>query len=403
MSANWLNTTVYTLLLSHGFFRFGRAAFDIFLSVFIWKITGDIQTVAIFNIIYALTHTAMFVVWSPFVGRGWLNTIKKIGLVGFCCIYVALAPLGESMSNHVFFLAFLIGIVNGSYWFSYQIQRFDVTHIKNRGNYTGIESATKIFVGLVAPIIGGLLITLGGGESGYKWLFGSAAMLFVLSILFSTGGQESEKKPLLGVDILKDIAKTPKVMRVFLSGTMSGFALGNGALSSALIPLLIFEKTGNELSLGGWLSAFALASIITSLVVGKVVNYTKYDVVLLLGRTVLIGSFVLLLAFPSFWSVVVFGVVQQMAASMMEVPRRVYSENLLHTIPNYEEYKVVYLVIREVFNIGIGMVGSFVVLFLFAGVDASSLYCLSGLVVLATMFQVWLLTSIKYASQELQE
>ena len=83
--------------------------------------TGDIKTVALFSIIYGLTHTAMFVIWAPLVGKGWGTLIKNFGLLGFCVVYVGLAFFGESITNYVFLLALIIGVVNGSYWFPYQV------------------------------------------------------------------------------------------------------------------------------------------------------------------------------------------------------------------------------------------------------------------------------------------
>lgn len=402
--SNRLNKRIYQLLLSHGFFRFGRAAFDIFLSVLIWRITGDIKTVATFNIIYGLTHTAMFALWAPLLGRGCGNFIKKVGLLGFCIVYAGLAWLGENIVDHVFLLAVIIGIFNGSYWFPYQLQRFDLTHIRNRGNYTGLESAIKILVKLLAPILGGLIIGFGGeGIDGYKWLFTSAAILFILALMFGDSKQDKIYKMESLSWTFSQVIKTPKVIMVFLSGTMSGFGLGNGALSSVLLPLLIFERAGSELGLGSWLSVFALASIVASLIVGKIINYKKYDLILVLGGGLLVVAFILLFTFPSFWSMLLFGAVQQISMIMMAVPRRVYSENLLHKINGYQKNRVGYFVIREVFSIGFGMTASFALLLFLVDVDISSLNWLAGLVVIGTLLQVWLLTSIKYAKEKLKE
>lgn len=402
--SNNLNRKIYKLLFSHGLFRFGRAAFDIFLSVLIWRITGDIKTVAIFSIIYGLAHTSMFVIWAPLLGRGWGNFIKKASLLSFCVVYAGLAWLGEGVVDYVFLLAFLIGVVNGSYWFPYQVQRFDLTHIKNRGNYTGLESAIKIFVKLLAPILGGFVIAL-GGESvhGYRWLFASASILFFLSLLFGDSQRDLTYKMEPLSKTFSQVMKMPKVIKSFLAGTMAGFGLSNGALASVLIPLIIFERVGGELELGGWLSVFALIAVVTSLVIGKLVNYKKYDLVLVLGGGILVSAFVLLFLFPSFWSVLLFGAVQQISMSMMYVPRRVYSENLLHKIEGYKENRVGYFVVREIFNIGFGMIASFVLLFFLADVDVSSINWLAGLVVIATLFKVWLLTSIKYAKEDLKQ
>ena len=61
---NRLDKRVKQLLLSHGAFFLGRSAFELFLSIYIWRLTNSIAVVALFNAIYAATHTLMFVIFA---------------------------------------------------------------------------------------------------------------------------------------------------------------------------------------------------------------------------------------------------------------------------------------------------------------------------------------------------
>lgn len=343
----------------------------------------------------------MFVLWSSTVGKGKVNEIRRASLLGFCLVYAVLAILGPNVTNHLLILAISIGVINGSYWFPYHVQRFDSTHLKNRGNYAGLESAIKTTVSFVAPLLGGFVIGLGGaGYGGYQWLFSLASVFFLLSFFLS------DDLPLLSVkaealsSTFQQIKRSPNVLKVFFSGTTAGFGLGNGALSTVLIPLLIFKSVGMEFGLGSWLSVFALAAILTSLTVGKYIHFKHYDTTLTLGALLLILAFGLLLLYPSFFSILIYGAVESISFNLMEIPRRVYSENLLLKVENYQDNRVGYIVIREIFNIGLGMTSSFILLYFLADVDVNSLNTLASLVVLATITQVVLLRSIKYRKLE---
>lgn len=395
--SNNLDNRIKKLLLSHGFFRFGRSAFDIFLNVMIWKITGDIKTVAIFNLIYGIVHTSMFVLLLPYANRH-TNLIKKTGLIGFILFYILLALLGESIAGNLYFLAILVGVVNGTYWLPYQIQRFDVTHYKNRGNYTGIETASKTLVKLLAPPLGGLIIVLGADSfGGYKWLFLAFVILFFVAYMLSDDTNEIKEDQNTMRETLRDLNKTPKTYRILFANLLSGFGLENGALSSLIIPLVIFQTTREELTLGGWLSAFAIASILTSYIVGKHINFRHYDRSIVLGSLILVSSFAMLLFSPSFFTVLLFAFSQEITMSLMSIPRRVYSENILLQFPNFQKNRIGYFSIREIFNIGIGMSLSYLVVLYLGDLNQQSIWWLSGFVVCATLAQNWLLTSIKYA------
>lgn len=398
--SNKLDSKVKRLLLSHGIFLFGRSAFDIFLSVYIWRITNSVSTVALFNIIYTTTHTLIFVIFAESFRKGKFNLIKKIGLLGFSAIYILIAFLNTDFINYTYLFAFLIGIFNGMYWLPYHINRFDLTHIKNRGNYYGMEKSITTLVKLIAPALGGFIISSNYYFSGYTGLFLASTVFFLISLYIGNVKIDTRVIPTKPwFYSVKQILNHPKILKIFTAEMFHGFSL-NGSLVRIILPLLILQKAGTEFKLGGWLSFFAILSIIMSAFFGKKLHYKKYDIISIIGGVIFILSFSLLYFYPTLIAYIIFGAAKEISAIFLLLPRRVYSENLLHKIKNYQENRIGYLVTREIFNIGFGTVGSFVFL-LFAGdITIRSLSLYSATIIGAVLLQVYLVVSVNYSKEK---
>ncbi len=57
------------ILIGNTLVKSGKTVFQIFLNIFIWKQTEDIQVVAIFNLIYLITHMVFFTLFAPIVKK----------------------------------------------------------------------------------------------------------------------------------------------------------------------------------------------------------------------------------------------------------------------------------------------------------------------------------------------
>lgn len=394
---NGLNSKIKRLLSSHGIFLFGRSAFEIFMSVFIWQLTSNIKIVALFNIIYVLTHTLMFVVLAEPMRKGRLHLVRKIGLIGFIFTYFLLFLLKTEVVHYIYLFAFFIGVFNGMYWLPYHINRFDFTKLKNRGHYTGVERSIKTIVGLIAPITGGWIISSSIFNNGYAGLFLMGSVFFLISFLVGDVAIECKKTNQISwFKSVKYILSQPKIVKVFIAEMIGGFTI-NGSLIRTVLPLLILEKTGTEFQLGGWLSFFALVSILSSLLIGKKLNYRYYDESALVGGAVFVIAFILLFKFPILPIFILFGAIKELAISMIHIPKRVYSENLLYKIKDYQDNRIAYMITREIFNIGIGMTSSYIFLLFVSDFSLKNLTVYFVLIIAAIIVQVGMLASVKYS------
>jgi len=389
------------LLFSHGIFLLGRSSFQIFMNIFVWRLTDDLSVVAWFNIIFLIMHTVIFFVLSDVFRNGHTHRVRKIGLFGFALVYLSLFIFQKNVQNYLYLYALVIGIFNGMYWFSYQFNRFNFTHIKNRNSYTGLERALDTTVSFIAPVVGGFIISSNYFFSGYPSLFFLGSVFFLLALFvgnINISGKNNLKK-VAWKKVVKNVFSKPKVLKIFLVNMFGGFSL-DGSLIRIILPFLILQKTGTEFQLGGWLSLFALMSIVTSLSLGHLISYLHYDRSIFVGGLLFILIFILLYFFPVFGIFILFGAVQDIAANMIDVPRRVYTENLLHTLPEFEENKTGYFAIRELFGVGIGRLSSYILLLFVHDFSAKSLGVYAILIVIGVVAQTATLLSIKYKEEK---
>lgn len=125
------------------------------------------------------------------------------------------------------------------------------------------------------------------------------------------------------------------------------------------------------------------------------IKYKYYKKLLSSGGIIYFILVLLLLFFPSFWIYILFGALINIVETLIRIPKRVISENLIHSLENENNHRVEYIVIREWFSIGFGRVGSFAVLLTVGTLAVGQMKILLLLMAIAVLFEVMLLRSIK--------
>jgi MFS transporter, YQGE family, putative transporter len=389
------NTGIKRLLISHNIFTAGRVFFEIFLNVYIWKQTGDLTLIAWFNIAYLLLHTITFHAFAGFVKKGKVHLPRIIALVGYTLTYLVIYLMKENAINYVIPIAIVIGFFNGMYWISYQILRFDLTHSENRGNYTGLENGSKLFVGVVMPSLGGAIIAANFFGWGYSSLFLFGTVLFLVSLIIGNVKFPTYNTSKFHIrKTFSILIKDRDIMKSMFAQFFSSFSRG-GTIARLILPLLIFDIMKNELGLGVWLSFFSVVAIVNSFAFGKLIKYKYYKKLLFSGGVVYFFLIVLLILFPSFWIYILFGALIKIVEASINIPKRVISENLVHYLEDENNHRIEYIVIREWFNIGFGRIGSFVLLLTVGELAVGQMKALLFLMAIAVLFEVFLIKSIK--------
>lgn len=349
------------LIVSHAIFTGGRVLNNIFLNLFIWKVTNSLQAIAIFQISFLFFHTFFFGLWSYRAKKGNLQFLRGLALAGMAVFYMVLILLEEQAAEHLVLLAFGLSLFNPLYWLTYHTLSFDITNTKNRSHYLGIESALTTVTKVITPIIGGALIVYSPFGLGYTSVFTLAFVFLVLAYL--VGNIEPPKAHTGSMHLRKtwkQMCKHKDILKMLSVNVFSN--LGHrGALEKILI-FLLFDVLQHEFHLGGWLSFFTFVATVSSWYVGKHLSNGRYKRSVFLGSTLLASSLLFLIGVPHFVTYVVFSIVKEVVTPFIRIPRQVYGRNLLHLIPDYKSHRIEFFVIREIFSIGIGRLTSYVIL-----------------------------------------
>jgi len=392
---NNLQRETKKLLIAHNFMNAGRAFFDIFMSVYIWKLTENLVLIATYNIVWGLVHTIAFSFFARFIKRGRMHFPRKLGLAGYGSVFLVIFFLRENAVNYIIPIAAFLGLSNALYWISYQVIRFDTTNLTNRANYRGMEIGLKTLVETIIPTLAGVIIALDLFNLGYAPLFLLGAIFFFISLMIGNVKCNTENRGKLHLKkTWTVVTKNKDIMKSMVSYFFSSFGR-DGAISRLLLPLFIFDILRNELQLGGVLSFFALISVLASIIIGKYIKFKDFNRGLLFGGVTYTILLLLVVFYPVIPILVLFAISMKIIATLINIPRRVISENLASKMKNHEYHRIEYIVIREWFNVGLGRVGSFVVLLFVSGLSVEALKYAFLAIAAAAMIEVFIIRSIK--------
>jgi len=382
------------LLTSHSFFYFGRQLIKIFISLYIWNLSQSIVDVAVYHIAFFLSHCFFFHAFAPLAKKGYLNEIKRSGLVLLGIFYVALIVMQEQVAHHLIPIGIAYGVGNSMYWLAYHVQNFDITHTKNRGNFSGVERSIRTIINLLVPVLGGYLVTADPFGVGYGHIFALALGMQIGAFIFSH--IHIPHQPLANFHMkktIKEVLKKKDVVKMLLVGTLSNFGYIR-ALKHVLI-LFLFVILGNEFKVGGWVSFFSLLSVFSVYTMGKRLPYAHYKTAALVSGLSLTGVIGMIIAAPAFITYIIFGSVQELVKPIIGVVRRVYTTNLIHTIEKHQTHRIEFMALREWMQIGIGGTLSFLPLLFVTDLSIASILPLLILMIVATLCVPLLIWSIQ--------
>lgn len=391
--SNNISKTALRLLASHHIFILGRFLFNIFFNVLIWDKTESLTLLAIFNIVSLAVHMVSFHTCARFVKKGYSHLIRSLGLLGLILLFFWIFSLKDTAVNYMIIIAIMYGIFNAMYWMSYHVIRFDLTTFKNRANFTGTERAMTITVRLVAPVLGGFIIVQNFFGWAYANLFALGGVLYIIALFVGNVKLPVHQWTTFHFwESAKILWKDRDMKKAILSFMFANLGF-RGALEKVLI-ILIFDVLHNEFYLGGWLSAFSVLAVVVSFVFGKYVPYKRYKTVVSIAGSFLFLSILMLVGFPLFVTYIIFGFAMEVLAPLIIIPQRIFSENLLHRIKDYNKHRVELLVFREWFAIGFGRLMSYVLLLFVVGLTGPTMKVLLVFMALLVPVTAYLLTSI---------
>ena len=341
-----INNNSLKLLISNTLFRWWKNVFTIFLNIYLWKETKDIQLVALFNIITFWAHY-VWIVLNSFVAKYWYRRILHFySFLWLILSYVFFIYLWEQVINNIYLVWIIFWFFNWSYYMNYNINQYDLTTFKNRWNFEWLKKSLKIISKMFYPAFFWTIISF----YDINIAFSIGILLFILWYFVWDVKFEYKSWKTNYIKFFKKIKKNKKIIYSLLGVLFATFAFSIPLLE-LIIPILIYNEVWTELKLGFSLSFLSVISILIVYLYWKFIDYKHYNKTLI-GLTILyIISLLWLITFNDYSFLLWFSSIIISLISLYWVCSSVITYNSLHSVDNFEDYKLEYSVFKETFSV----------------------------------------------------
>ncbi|NOU73551.1 MFS transporter [Paenibacillus sp. LMG 31458] len=318
---------------------------SIFINIYLFKVSNEFYQVFTF-------HFFSFLSMLPCcVAAGWLSkkTNRKIGLLvgnGLLLLFYSIMLIfGDTMSGWIPLAGLIYGASQGFYWLSVNVLSIDLTKPENRDWFNGLSGTFTSITQMISPFAAGWIIVAFPGNLGYRYIFGFALALFVLSIICAAFLPSSSKKSPMYWGKIREIHKSPKWRNLSRSFTTLHF---RDDILAPFVWVSLFIATQNESIIGNYSLLMTALSTVSFFVIGRFGRQERKRYYMMIGG---IGFSAALLAFiPGIntETLLIYAIVGGICNPMFQVP---FSTLLIDTIAEFDEngkYRIELVIAREI-------------------------------------------------------
>lgn len=337
------------LLMVHTLFLTGVSLSSIFFNIYLWKISHNIETAAVYNLFQFMTVPFVFFMATHLFKQKGIILSMRLGLLVHVVFFLLVLLLKDKIAHLTPLFGILMGLGQGMYFFGYNVSTYDCTNNLNRDRFSGLNGAVGAFAGMVAPLVGGVIIQTMGTSTGYNTVFSIMVLCFILATMVTrtfvahTGKTRcnfSHARGLIG-------AEWRRVnWSMFLRGLREG-------VMSFLLILVFYEFSQNELQLGFFNLVISFSTFLSYYVVGRYISRDRRFLSMFLGGIFLAFFTTMVLWEPSLKSFWLFGLANSLFYPLIFVPLTTISYNVIRNNERTADYHVEFLSLREIpLNIG---------------------------------------------------
>lgn len=331
------------LLLLRGLLTMGIGLSNIFVNIYLWRISKDIQILAVFNLLL------FSVVPFTFVLAGWLARnydrlwCMRIGVMIHAIFYLLVLLLQKETIHYVAILGMFKGLGVGFYHLAEHLLVFDLTRDENRDFFNGINGFIASMFGMVAPFISGVIIRKMPDLAGYTVVFAISLGLFVVVEILSFF---IHPRYCPGPYKLWEVLKKPDSNWRRILGMIGAYGFRTG-IFSFLTALLVFLARNNEFVLGSFsllteglclVSTFGLAYFVKPKKRAGFIHFSSLMLIVAIGG----------LIWRSDWfGVLLFGILTGLFDSFFDIPFESLSYKVIDNSAHDDDRRIEYIVARE--------------------------------------------------------
>jgi len=254
-----------------------------FINIFLMRTMDNIMLVIGKNMLFALITLVSFLIGTRLLSKISVTSVLKIG-VGLILIYYGmLLLLGPWLHILIVPLGMVNGLGNGFYWCAFNVLLARLATDENRGQFFGLQKVFNNGLGIFIPTVAGFVIVSFTDFTGYYFLFGSAILLLVATLLLTSRitGFKSDKQlnPLPVLKVKQNIYWKTNVWYSICWGF-------GGNIFMQTFTLFAFAITASELRIGNYSSMMAVVSLLSAIWVTKKIRPQNRKQVHLTGTIV---------------------------------------------------------------------------------------------------------------------
>lgn len=223
----------------------------LFINTFLLKASSDSSRVMIYNIILGAAQPIAMVGTVFFLRKTSPAVSQRVGFLLYGAAFAAMALLGERAADYYWAIGILLASAAGFYYVTYVLQMVSYTNDANLDTSTGLINTVGSVIGLVLPVLAGVVLSLFSSFTGYRILFLFSLALAALALFFSTKQAplnqfDNSRKVCFG-EVLRALLSDRMSRSVMLMTVFSGIREGTFAF---LITMLIYQFIASEAVIG---------------------------------------------------------------------------------------------------------------------------------------------------------
>lgn len=341
------NKDLQLLLLIGGLYSLSVALSNTFVNVYLWKQSGQIIDIALYNLSMVLFQPITFVFAGRLAKKVDRIIVLRLGVSFMAMFYLTVLLVGTRATDYLFLLGALLGIGYGFYWLAYNVLTFEITEPETRDFFNGFLGALHSFGGMIGPILSGFIISRLEKFTGYSIVFGLSLLLFTIAVFLSFS---LNRRPAHGkyffIRVWKERMNNKNWNLITRAHFFQGLREGTFMF---IISIIIFVQTGSELALGSYGLLNSALSFVAYFFVSRYIKQPMRKKAILIGGILLYAA-VLLIAFDvTFGRLLVYGAIVAAAYPLLLVPYISLTYDIIGKAKDAAKMRIEYVVVRELF------------------------------------------------------